>query len=343
MRTKVKSKVLLGDAFIVIAVCASAFPNYNYFNFFKILLLIISIISIVLILPSSKNNLFIFLYFLYSLFLFANIKQIDSFSIRIVFNSIVILVSSKAINHLGISRRHLKIAIILTLLFFVYNYFFNINPIDGKAQVHAQIFTLIFLLFMYPKRLNLKTFFLIIVSNVRSALVGFIPMIFYIRSDLKSKGKKPRSLILYFILLLSLFSIAILFSEYIISNLGRIAHSFSWRIIHWNNILHDFSINDWLWGKGLGFSWRVTLDFNNFYTDGSSYFATHSNYIKIIAETGLVGFIIFFGLIRYLYKKSHKSIQQIILFYIGYGFYDEGIWLFSIVWLFLLTNLKVDD
>jgi O-antigen ligase len=186
------------------------------------------------------------------------------------------------------------------------------------------------------------TLTLVTLSNVRSVLIGIVPIL-----PLMVKRVKASIFDIYMIstVLLSTFIFFYLFNnlEDLMTIFGDSANSFSWRLYHWNNIFKDFEFRDWIFGKGLGFSWRTTLFIEDFYTDGSTYVAAHSNYVKIIADTGILGLVAFIATIFLIYVKSSKLIKFLIVFYLSYGFYDEGVWFFSLFWLVILTYDRMKE
>lgn len=65
----------------------------------------------------------------------------------------------------------------------LYAYIFNVNPIDGKHQVHAQIITFVFLSVvgfgMSGQRGISALLGSVLLMKVKSVLLGFIPVWFY--------------------------------------------------------------------------------------------------------------------------------------------------------------------
>lgn len=332
--------------FIVLATMASTFPNYAVFTVLKAFLLLLSIGIIFLSgsLVQIRKNRLIFVYFIYFIYLLANIKTLDEYSLRIVFNGVVILAAAYALTFLDVNRRHIIVSMILIVAFFAYAFFFNRDGVNNKPQVHAQILGFIYVstMLFYQKhwRLFSVTTALILISSVRSALFGYLPLMVF---TLMPKTRNSK----YFLLAATIAVPSVAFylmteNLHLLSELfGRQADSFRWRVLHWENIFQDFDGKDWLFGKGLGYSWRMSLDIDAFYATGHSVIASHGNYVKIASETGLFGLAIFGSLVVYIYRVSPAPIQALVSFYVGYGFFDEGVWHFDLFWLIALASLNL--
>ncbi|WP_348728422.1 O-antigen ligase family protein [Rheinheimera texasensis] len=335
-------------ALFYMMVLSSAYIDYEYYNFFKLILLAIS--STILLVfwkrESFSNALKFKLFLLYSIFLVVFfLREIDSYSLRIVFNLLVTIVCSAAFLLVGVYKLDLKIGLLFVFAFFVYNYIFNINLYDGKPQAHAQVFTLVTLaMVLIPLVKNRIAYFLllaiVLVSQVRSVLLGFLPVMIIRILNLSRR-------ITVFAHMFVVFSAAFGF-YYLSVNLdlmqeifGSSLNSLNWRFYHWNNLFNDFSGVQWIFGEGLGYSWRITLYIEDFYTDGINYVASHSNYVKIVTESGLVGLLVYCVFMFVCYINSSTIPRALIVFYISYGFYDEGVWLYSMFWTLLLTYEKV--
>jgi len=70
--------------------------------------------------------------------------------------------------------------------------------------------------------------------------------------------------------------------------LGSSFDSFSWCVIHWNNLLAGLNFNDLFFVKGLGYPWREIFLIDKFYSGGEHYIASHSNSEKVVADTGML-------------------------------------------------------
>lgn len=340
-------KVKQMNAFILLflMVMSSAFVSYDYFNFFKIALLLFSFFVMakywdLQALKSERKLLIFSLYCLFMVVVF--FRDADNFSYRIVFNLVVTIACSVAAVFIGVYARHISVLLPLVLLFLIYNYFFNINFYDGKPQVHAQAFTLVVLSIVihgfYRSRLaNGFLLLVVLLSKVRSVLLGIFPIIVLNVSGLSSRWRDAANLS---IVVFSCFLFYTIYSNFdsLHALFGESLNSMSWRFYHWANLFEDVSFNQIVWGNGLGHSWRVTLFIEDFYTDGENYVAAHSNYVKIIAESGVLGLVAFICLMAYLYRHSDFRIRSLIVFYLGYGFYDEGVWLYSVLWTLLLVS-----
>lgn len=328
--------------FIMFAVCACAFPNYDAFTFFKVLLLAYSLVILCFakIFLYLKKDSFLFAYLLYFGFLLLNVREIDSFSLRLIFNGGVIIVACYAATFLRYKLEHFLLGIFIASLFFVYAYFLNVNEVDGKQQVHAQLLNIFYMLIIICNARSLYFIFssimLIAFSKVRSAMFGFSALLGFFYFPLK--GRSPNFRLTALLLMMTLVFIALIYSvDYLREIFGARIDSFMWRLLHWSNVFKDFTIFDWVFGKGLGYSWRTTLNFDSFYSVGGSFVATHSNYVKIIADTGLIGLVAFLILIYYLFGRGNFTVKTVIVFYLGYGFFDEGIWHFDMFWFLVLV------
>lgn len=339
-----------GFILLLSAVVASSFPFYAAYNSLKLFLLALSVT--VFIIKGGryliKDKLFLAA-FLYFMFLLMNTRVLDEYSGRIIFNQIVLLFSVHTAKLLTMRRSGLILSICLVFLFTVYGYFFNLNPIDQKPQVHLQIITLAFLIVLVADLKNDKVYYhvmlaALIISKVRSVLVGYFPVWLYVTSI----SKYIRSFGLYSLISLSFSTIIFLYFVLNIEDLwnrfGSILDSFSWRVIHWNYLFQSFEAMDWVFGKGMGYSWRVTTVFDAYYSTGDAYIASHSNYVKILTETGLVGLFLFLCLMLFIYCTSDIRIKMLVVLYMLYGFYDEGVWLYSFPWfVFLVFGGRSDD
>lgn len=339
----VRNNIILSYVFYFLATCATGFPNYDYFFHFKVILLVFSFFIILNTLDFKKitysKNLI--LYSFYSIYLSLCIYEFDTFSQRILFNSIVIIISTYAALLIPITKNIKYFIFYITIIFFTYALFFNINVVDGKPQVHAQTFLLIFISYILfykenPKKTLTSIFILVLISKVRSAFAGIFPLplyIFYKNNTYLFLVSISISFLIFAAISLNINYLSTLFGSHALD-------SMSWRLYHWKHIFIGFEFYDYIFGKGIGYSWRMTLALDTFYSDGINYIATHNNYVKIIADTGLVGLLIFSILIFRIYKNADTVMKPLIVFYLGYSFYDEGIWLFSLLWIFIILYTK---
>ncbi|MEY8213483.1 MAG: hypothetical protein RPR97_03260, partial [Colwellia sp.] len=274
-----------GGVYLVLAVLASAFPLYSFYTVFKLALLGCSVVVIL------KNSDFKFvkdkvlLYFsLYLIFLMLNIRVLDEFSYKILFNQLVLLVAVVAVRYLYFNKKHFIFSLVLCFLFMLYAYIFNVNPVDGKPQVHAQIITFVFLSVVGFGMSSLRgmnaLLSLVFLVKVRSVLLGFLPLWFYAVINRRVPYSLDRFSLFVLILFSLIFMLMLIYVDEIWLIFGSSFDSFSWRVIHWNNLLAEFNFNDFFFGKGLGYAWRETLLFDNFYSSGEQYIASHSNYVK---------------------------------------------------------------
>lgn len=337
------------DSFILmfLMVMSSSFVSYDYYNFFKSLLLVFSFIIILKYwdwrLVFSEKKLIAFS--AYVLFLVAFfLREVDDFSLRLLFNLIVTVACAAAAISAGLYRRHIAFFLPIVVLFSLYNYFFNINFYDGKPQVHAQIFTLVVLCaitqgFYKSKIANIIVLMIVLLSKVRSVLFGILPVILL---NLSTLGGRWREVANFTIVMCACVAFYLIYNNFDTLHflLGDSLNSMNWRFYHWANLFDGISDEQMLFGNGLGHSWRITLFIDDFYTDGENYVAAHSNYVKIISETGFFGLIVFISIMAFFYKNSSLAIKSLIVFYIGYGFYDEGVWLYSVFWTLLLVSEK---
>lgn len=320
--------------FTLLATLSCTLPSYELTPYFKAALLAFSltIIHISKCLISLKKNKLVFAYCVYCTYLALNIKILDHFSLRLMFNSATIITAAYAATFLTITKRHLILTLPVVIASGIYAYIFNINPTDGKPQVHAQIFSFIYIstiiFYRNPKTLLLTNVTAILLSRVRSALFGYTPVIFFI-STYKLFTSKKTLLVVCALFISITFYLTISNINHLHEHLGSFTGSLRWRILHWGYIFSGYEKYDWIFGKGLGHSWRSSSEIEAFYTEGKKFVATHSNYVKIISETGLLGLAAFSWLILYVYKNSPPPIQALVVFYIGYGFFDEGVWHFD--------------
>lgn len=338
-------KELTSFVLMFLMVMSSSFPSYDYFNLFKVLLLGFSFYIVMKyfdfrMLVSEKKILFYFAYSIFLLFFF--LRDYDSFSLRIVFNLIVTVCCTAAAISVGLYRRHFLFLIPVVILFVIYNYFFNVNFYDGKPQVHAQIFTLVVLSiaihgFDKSRFSNIALLVFTGFSEVRSVLLGLFPITIL---NVSRTSEHYRGYINFISVSCACFVFYYIYSNFeeLQYMFGDSLNSMSWRFYHWSNLFKDISTTQILVGDGLGHSWRTTLFFDDFYTDGINYVAAHSNYVKILSETGFTGLFAFLLLFFFCYKLSSLETKSLIVFYIGYGFYDEGVWLYSVFWTLVLIS-----
>lgn len=329
-------------------VLSSAYIDYAYYNAFKLILLAIS--SVILLVfwkrDSFKKAIKLKLFTVYSIFLVVFfLREVDSYSLRIVFNLLVTIVCSAAFVLVGLYKADLRFGLLLVFGFFVYNFIFNINPYDGKPQVHAQVFTLVTLaMVLIPLVKNriayLSLLIVIIISQVRSVLFGFLPVMILHILNLSRRYTVLAHLLVVLVAAFGFYYLS-LNLDLMQGVFGSSLNSLNWRFYHWNNLFNDFNSVQWIFGEGLGYSWRITIYIEDFYTDGVNYVASHSNYVKIVSESGLVGLAVFCVFMLACYINSSIIPRALIVFYISYGFYDEGVWLYSIFWTLLLTYEKV--
>jgi hypothetical protein len=270
------------------------------------------------------------------------LHEYDSFSLRIIFNLLVTILCGAAAISIGLYRRHFLYFVPVVVCFSIYNYFFNVNFYDGKPQVHAQIFTLVVISivvngFSRNKLVNFALLLIVLLSKVRSVLLGVAPVILM---NIAGISKHYRDFINAFSVMLACSIFYYLYNNFDSLHyvFGNALNSMSWRFYHWNNLFRDVSDAQMLVGSGLGHSWRTTLFIDDFYTDGENYVAAHSNYVKILSETGYLGLLAFVILIIYFYKHSSIEVKSLLIFYIGYSFYDEGVWLYSIFWTLVVIS-----
>lgn len=328
-------------------VMSSSFISYDYFNFLKIIVLVISVFILLKYFNIknfvSEKKFLCFLVYAVALILFF-LRDSDSFSLRIVFNLIVTLLCAAAVISIGLYRKHMLFLMPLVVFFSIYNYFFNINHYDGKPQVHAQVFTLVAMSiatygFSSNRIINAILLIFVFLSKVRSVLFGIIPIVII---NISGVNKRHTDFLNFMAAALACFLFYYIYNNFdsLYLLLGDSLNSMSWRFYHWNNLFKDTSDMQMLFGGGLGHSWRTSLFIDDFYTDGENYIAAHSNYVKILSETGYAGLIAFISMIAYFYRNSAPEAKSLLTFYIGYGFYDEGVWLYSIFWTLVMISDK---
>lgn len=267
-------------------------------------------------------------FLLYLLFVATFVREWDYFSKRLLFN-LLALGAGVLLARLARFRRWmlwtgagimLAVAVVRALL--------PTDAMDGKLQVHAEV-------------LLVASLLLVLVEGPRRAYLAaaLTAIVFRIRSVTFAAGAVAALARRHVLLAFLVMYLAYLVIVENIDWLSRYADadSLRWRIDHWSMILEGFGWRDWLFGRGLGYSWRVSIDFVR-WTDYEGYFAAHSNYVKIIAETGLVGLAAFVLCVVQLARGASPLQKRILFLYLGYGFFDEGIWHFSVLWIFLVSD-----
>ena len=110
---------------------------------------------------------------------------------------------------------------------------------------------------------------------------------------------------------------SILTSSYDISGLnnGGMENSFQWRVAQWYLLITDWFHNYLFMGVGLG---QQTV-LHGFITPWGEPFVAHSDFVKLLVETGLIGFtivlILYFQLYKFIKNNSYPEEFMIIFMY----------------------------
>lgn len=144
----------------------------------------------------------------------------------------------------------------------------------------------------------------------------------------KQKGVIIFLMALFLIVLISTPQFQMRWDRIKMINIGRtitnkeIVDSFTWRIVNWSNLLILWQ-NKPLTGYGL----HTTSIINPWKTNEKIGYAPHSDYIRYLVETGLLGFIsyivfiIYFGVIIYKKYKSCRDYDIKFLLYIIFSIF----------------------
>ena len=105
-------------------------------------------------------------------------------------------------------------------------------------------------------------------------------------------------------------------SNYDISELNgvKLNNSLQWRVMQWYLLISDWSQNYLLKGVGLG---QQTF-LHGFITPWGEPFVAHSDFVKLLVETGLIGFpiIIFLNVRLYRFVKKQSYVNEFLLVFL---------------------------
>ncbi|UII27947.1 O-antigen ligase family protein [Fulvivirga maritima] len=134
-------------------------------------------------------------------------------------------------------------------------------------------------------------------------------------------------------------------SSYNISEISgkKLDSSFQWRVLQWYHLVTDWFQNYLFFGRGLG----QETELNGFSTPDGRGYEAHSNFVKILVETGLVGMTLFSIIMAFMIKKFTILIKQlemeeiyIFFYYFLLGFF-LGDTLFTVAFFIFIIYLGI--
>ncbi|TAG57599.1 MAG: O-antigen ligase domain-containing protein [Cytophagales bacterium] len=307
--------------------------------------------------PINKNQIFILILYLlscaFSIFITPNTQQIFWKNVirdLIITSGPLLLFSLK---ELKFRHYHIVWVFIFSIICYIIWIDFDVNwnlmssvlysNYDFQHEYHFGTIACLFILYFFYKKdykfLALAIFFMLLV-NKRANLLGIFPAMitYYFFFDLlKIQKNRILTILLFAVYYITFYLIAtniegvtISFLEFIGKKDMNPDHFLTGRLILVRDLIIQIEKRDWMiyfFGNGIGqtefYLWKTI--FNEVYYFYEKPFLTHNDFLKLHFDVGLIGVIIYFFIMYYLYCYSN----------VGYMMF------FSFIPLFLIDNTLI--
>lgn len=323
---------------------AACFPLEIVATGAKLSIIVYSVLVLPLFLSKRRNDSLELLGLIATYFIFvaANTRDIDYFSIKILFNlaaiGSLIVVAGTARSSISEMRVLLMFAIIFLILRVLHQ---NVMVVDKLPIYQTQVWNFSYVALA---SLNGGIFYSVLIAGV-AGVRSFTAVL--VAGGLAKGGLSSPLVVIVFSFAFGASTImALLYLGQTIDMPG----SMSWRFWHWSSLISllDDDLKKISFGLGNGSSWRYLDDLNLPYLDIGEVKDTHSHYIKILIDQGLVGLSAYMAFVYLIVRSALKGasifvakrIYLILFIFLSAGFYDDGVFELNLFWavLFVYVN-----